>query len=207
MDHNATDNAQSPQNPNRSKYVTIPLFLLLCFAVLWLFIEVGRIKLSVPITTLSSRVEINSSNISSISSRVEYVGAIARNADMHAHSHGYSDIRLKRNVSQLNNALDNISNLRGVTFLWDTEKEQHNMNMPRGNQIGFIAQEVEEIYPELVTIGPNGFKQVDYDKVTPIMVEAIKEQQIQISNLQQQNAELEARIELLEKLLYDQAIP
>ena len=62
---------------------------------------------------------------------------------------------------------------------------------------------MEKIYPELVTIGPNGFKQVDYDKVTPIMVEAMKEQQMQISNLQQQNAELEARLELLEALLCD----
>lgn len=216
------------QKMGRSRYITLSLVFLLCVSVLWLYIEVGRVKIQVPITTLNTRVEINnqnisslttdfstlasdlsfiSTNISSMASELSYVGSIARNANRYAHSHPYSDIRLKRDISPLENALGNITMLQGVTFVWDSDNVPRDMNMTDGQQIGFIAQEVEEVYPELVSLGPNGYLLVDYDKVTPILVEAIKEQQYEISSLQQENADLEKRIELLEKIIYDQTTP
>ena len=79
--------------------------------------------------------------------------------------------------------------------------------MSEDKQIGFIAQEVEKIYPELVTVGPDGFKQVDYDKFTPILVEAIKEQQDQIAYLEDKNAELEQRLDYIESLIDNQVNP
>jgi len=78
-----------------------------------------------------------------------------------------SDARLKKNVSTIENALDIVDNLRGVWFDWkDTERE--------GREIGFIAQEVQEILPEVVNA--NGkFLGMQYSKITALLVEAIKE--------------------------------
>ena len=57
-------------------------------------------------------------------------------------------------------------------------------------QIGFSAQEVEKLFPEVVTTDANGYKSVDYGRLTPVLVEAIKEQQKQIDAQQQQIDEL-----------------
>jgi hypothetical protein len=204
---------QKPR-PNRSQYVTIPLFILLVLAALWLYVEVGRIKLPTlqqSVIPLALRVDTNTFNISSLSSDISsmdselnYVRAVAEHADSYAHSHTWSDSRLKKSVSTISNALENIAKLRGVVFFWNTEIDQIS-SASSNPQIGFIAQEVEEIYPELVSTGADGYKGIDYAKITPILVEAIKEQQTQISELQQQNAALEARITELESIAYDDA--
>jgi hypothetical protein len=57
---------------------------------------------------------------------------------------------------------------------------------------------VELVYPELVSVGANGLKMIDYAGLTPILLEAIKEQQTAISRLEKQNAELADRIIKLE---------
>ena len=64
----------------------------------------------------------------------------------------------------------------------------------KGNDIGFIAQELEIIYPELVKTGSNGYKSVDYSKLTPILVEAIKAQQAQIDALKTENGSLKSEL-------------
>jgi len=53
-------------------------------------------------------------------------------------------------------------------------------------QIGFIAQELEQVYPELVSSDQNGYKTVDYVKLIPVLVEAIKQQQLMMIDLQHQ---------------------
>jgi hypothetical protein len=90
-----------------------------------------------------------------------------------------SDARLKKNVRSLDSALDDVLRLRGVTFTWRDEKLAQ-----KGTQLGFIAQEVEDVLPELVGEGRDGFKAVQYASLTPVLVEAIKEQQAQIDALQ-----------------------
>jgi pimeloyl-CoA synthetase len=62
-----------------------------------------------------------------------------------------------------------------------------------GSQIGVIAQEVEAIYPQLINISADGYKGVDYSKFTPILIEAIKEQQTQIQTLQINEQRLKAK--------------
>ena len=57
-------------------------------------------------------------------------------------------------------------------------------------QIGFSAQEIEKLFPEVVMTDANGYKSVDYGRLTPVLVEAIKEQQKQIDAQQQQIDEL-----------------
>ncbi|MBO4601844.1 MAG: hypothetical protein J5651_01625 [Salinivirgaceae bacterium] len=63
------------------------------------------------------------------------------------------------------------------------------------------AQEVEEIFPELVQTDPKGFKSVDYTKLTPVLIEAIKEQQKEIDELKAANNKLQSQIEeILKKM-------
>ena len=87
-----------------------------------------------------------------------------------------SDERLKENVTTLTGSLDKINQLRGVSFNWKNEARG------TGNNIGFIAQEVESVYPELVgdgglpdVDGESPHKHVNYEKLVPALVEAIKE--------------------------------
>ena len=84
-----------------------------------------------------------------------------------------SDLRLKENISTLTNALDKVKNLRGVTFqLKDRNAGGDDF------RIGFIAQEVNEVIPELTFVNktiPEEYMGVHYDNVTALLVEAIKE--------------------------------
>jgi hypothetical protein len=104
-----------------------------------------------------------------------------------------SDARFKRNVVSIENALDSILNLRGVTYEWDTEKWKER-GLPAGKQIGFIAQEVEKVLPELVTTDAKGYKMVSYADAVPVLVEAVK-------TLKKNNDAKDARISELEKRL------
>ena len=65
------------------------------------------------------------------------------------------------------------------------------MQLSNNHQIGVIAQEVEAVLPELVSEDENGYKAVAYDKISAVLVEAIKEQQKQIDELQKKIIELE----------------
>jgi hypothetical protein len=102
-----------------------------------------------------------------------------------------SDARYKTNIAAFPNALDAILNLRGVTFDWKQE-DFPDMNFADGKQIGFIAQEVEQILPELVMTDAKGYKSVAYANIVPVLVEALKQQQKQITAQQ-------AKMEALEK--------
>jgi hypothetical protein len=87
-----------------------------------------------------------------------------------------SDARLKTNVETVGaSALGIVGRLRGVRFDWKPETGNGTRR-----QIGFIAQEVEQVLPELVSTDDDGTKSVAYASAVPVLVEAIKEQQKQI---------------------------
>lgn len=90
-----------------------------------------------------------------------------------------SDIKLKKNIQPLENGLQKILSLRGVTFEW---KDDEFSQQPH-KQLGLIAQEVESIFPEIVQIGHDGIRSIHYIGLITPMIEAIKEQQKQISSL------------------------
>ncbi len=94
-----------------------------------------------------------------------------------------SDERLKENVVQIEDALDKIMQLRGVHFEWD-KTNSHTEFLGDGRQTGLIAQEVEVLFPELVYEDMQGYKMIDYQKLTALNLEAIKEQQEMIEVLQ-----------------------
>jgi len=88
-----------------------------------------------------------------------------------------SDIRFKKNISSIEGVLSKIKQLRGVTYNWkDNTKDT-------AQQIGFIAQEVEKVFPQLVKTDEKGMKSVAYSNMVPVLLEAIKEQQKQIDEL------------------------
>ena len=81
-----------------------------------------------------------------------------------------SDKRLKDNIKPIEGALDKVCKLGGYEFDWNAKQDVY-----EGHDIGVIAQEVETIFPELVTDRDNGYKAVKYEKLVPALIEAIKE--------------------------------
>ena len=93
-----------------------------------------------------------------------------------------SDARLKTAVVALTEEKDVmaiLASLRGVAFNWDTSNSRVT-NAGPGRQIGFIAQEVEAVLPEVVHVEPDGYRSVDYAKLTAFLVEVAKAQQARI---------------------------
>jgi hypothetical protein len=111
-----------------------------------------------------------------------------------------SDARMKSDVAPIEGALDKVMAMRGVSFLWK-RAEFPKENLEKGPQIGFVAQEVEEVCPELVSTGDKGIKGIDYSRMTPVLVEAMKEQQRVISDQQTTINEQKARLDALESAL------
>ena len=87
-----------------------------------------------------------------------------------------SDINLKENIHQIKNPLDKVIQINGVGFRWKDSKEE---------AMGVIAQDIEEVIPELVK-NSNGTKTVNYNGLVGVLIEAIKEQQRQIEELKKQ---------------------
>ena len=96
-----------------------------------------------------------------------------------------SDERLKENVKPIKNALDKVSQIQGVEFDWKplSDKEKKTIHGNEGHDVGVIAQEVESVLPEVVQERDNGYKAVRYEKLVPLLIESIKEQQQQIEDL------------------------
>jgi hypothetical protein len=109
-----------------------------------------------------------------------------------------SDIRFKNNIYTLEKCLEKVLAMRGVSF--DLISDSLNVGIKRKN-IGFIAQELENVVPEVVITGSDGFKSVAYDKLTAILTEAIKEQHQQIESTKQENQLLKSELDELKALV------
>jgi hypothetical protein len=90
-----------------------------------------------------------------------------------------SDERLKKDIKPVTFALQSIQSINGVRYRWIDE------SLSKNSQIGVLAQDVEQVIPEAVTVGATGYKSVSYDRIIPMLIEAVKE--------------LKARVEELEK--------
>lgn len=118
-----------------------------------------------------------------------------------------SDRKLKRNIEPMKNALEIVTQLQGKTYEFRTE-EYTNLALPDGKHLGFIAQEVEEVLPEIVAKAsqpmlknPEGedlkieaFKSINYTALIPVLTEAIKEQQQIIDTQDEKILSLEERL-------------
>ena len=119
------------------------------------------------------------------------------NGDMQATSYNaLSDERLKQRIYTLSGALETINQLRGVSYYW---KKEHKTKDLSRNQYGFIAQEVEQILPNIITScsgesinGIYGQKGLNYTSIIPWLVEAVKD-------LTKENTELKQKVSSLEE--------
>jgi hypothetical protein len=107
------------------------------------------------------------------------VGRIDASNDIVAYS--TSDERLKYNIVPITNPIAKIEAIGGYTFDW--KPEHKNLHGFEGHDVGVIAQEIESILPEVVTTRDTGYKAVKYEKIVPLLIEAIKDLQKQIDEL------------------------
>jgi hypothetical protein len=102
-----------------------------------------------------------------------------------------SDERLKTNVETLEHSLNKILSLHGVSFNWKKDGTAG---------IGLVAQEVEKVYPALVSTNPGtGYKAVQYGNLVAPLIEAIKEQQKQNDDQQKSIEHLQQELTALKR--------
>ena len=105
---------------------------------------------------------------------------------------GFSDIRLKKNIRKIENAIDKVKKIKGVHYDYNSKGIEvmslTKSHIERGddkNHIGVIAQEVQKVLPEVISPAPcdSDYMTVKYEHMVPLLIEAIKEQQKQIEDL------------------------
>jgi hypothetical protein len=90
-----------------------------------------------------------------------------------------SDERFKDNIVEIDNSLDKVEALRGVYFDWNDKQDIY-----EGHDIGVIAQEVEAVLPEIVETRVDGYKAVKYEKLTAVLIQAVKELSARVKELE-----------------------
>ncbi len=103
-----------------------------------------------------------------------------------------SDKRLKENIVNMKNVLPNVLKINPVYYEFINKKSH-----PAGRHIGFIAQEIEPLFPELVNKNSQGFLSLQYANMTAVLLQAIKEQQVIIDEQNKKNKELEMQLKLI----------
>jgi hypothetical protein len=145
---------------------------------------VGQTKLGA--TTSTSFV----ANNITVTSNLTANGQIYSRGNITAFFGSPSDARFKENVRNIESALSKVKAINGVTYDWtqeflDSEKEKSGIDL-RKNDLGVIAQEVEAVVPEVVDTREDGFKFVKYEKLTGLLIEAIKELDTKLEDIKKQ---------------------
>ena len=91
-----------------------------------------------------------------------------------------SDKRLKDNIVRIENPLEKVGKIGGYTFDWNDKQKTY-----EGHDVGVIAQEIQEVLPELVTERDNGYLAVKYEKIVPLLIESIKELKQEVDEIKQ----------------------
>jgi hypothetical protein len=102
-----------------------------------------------------------------------------------------SDVRVKKSVMPLKGALEKLSRLRGVSFEWKNPEEQGNLT---GTQIGLVAQEVEEVFPEWISTDPSGYKNLTIRGFEALVIEAFKQLKAEKETVKADNETLRAKL-------------
>jgi hypothetical protein len=105
-----------------------------------------------------------------------------------------SDARVKNNIMPIESSLNIIARIQGVSYLWKDEQFE-GRNVSGRKHYGVVAQEIEKILPELVEEGSDGKKRVAYVELIPVLIEAVKEQQMAIEHQQKEIDELKNQLQ------------
>ena len=110
-----------------------------------------------------------------------------------------SDSRIKENVSTLGSVLSKVMQLNPVEFDWGNPIKNHNPDRTSNHDFGFLAQEIEQIYPDIINTGgltnddmPDNIKSMTYTSMIAILTKGIQEQQTMIEALTSRVAALES---------------
>lgn len=113
-----------------------------------------------------------------------------------------SDNRFKQNISNIKNATDKIKALNGLSYTFKQDFGKYDFNEAKGKkQLGFLAQDVEKVFPELVDKNEEGYLSVNYIGLIPVLFEGFKEQQEVLNQQQKEIAALKSNMQKLEALL------
>ena len=140
------------------------------------FYNAGAVVYTIGHDDGTGRFVIGTTNVDTPKVTFDTSGNVYAAADVIAYAS--SDKKLKDNIVNIKNPLDKISKLNGIEFDWNNNQDVYD-----GHDIGVIAQEVEEVLPEIVETRDDGYKAVKYEKIVPLLIEAIKEQQEEIELL------------------------
>ena len=113
-----------------------------------------------------------------------------------------SDRRFKKDITPITNALDKIMKIDGVGYNWKAD-EFKEMSFDQRHQLGVIAQDIEKVLPEAVTVDDKGYYSVSYTTIIPVLVEAVKEQQNEILSLQKNQKEQQEELNALKRLMQE----
>jgi hypothetical protein len=152
-----------------------------------------------------------SGNSSGKNSYVDWQGSVLtleRSGDAHFKRNVYasnfplsSDARFKKNITPITtDSITKLSRLQGNHYQWRT-KEFEEKNFSEGTQLGFIAQDMQKVFPELVHEDKDGYLSINYTGLIPVLTEAHKQQQKTIESQQTQIDNLVERMVALENLL------
>jgi hypothetical protein len=134
-------------------------------------------------TSTSISITNSTTSTSKTTGALIVTGGIGTSGDIFAGgdivAYASSDIRLKTNLELISNPLHKINQIGGYSFEWNVDKQ----SIYRGKDYGVIAQEIEEILPELVDTRENGYKAVKYDKLVSLLIEGIKDLSKQVEEL------------------------
>mgnify|MGYP000433275201 CR=1 FL=1 len=132
------------------------------------------------VITLTNTTATNATDVGAlvVQGGVGIGGALKVAGDVVAYAS--SDERLKDNIELISNPIEKVQSLKGVTWDWNSNADELQQSLPN---VGVIAQDVEKVLPQLVIDRDNGFKGVDYAKLTGLLIEAVKDQQKQIDEL------------------------
>ena len=107
---------------------------------------------------------------------------------------GSSDRNLKDNIQPIENPLEKMDKIGGYTFVWNNKQSTY-----KGKDIGVVAQEIQEVLPEIVATRANGYLGVKYEKIVPLLIESIKENTKQIKELKQEVEDIKKNCDCLNK--------
>jgi hypothetical protein len=126
-----------------------------------------------------------SSGLTYSASLLNVTGGITASSDIQSTAgdiiaYSSSDRRLKTNIEPITDALNKVNSLDGITYNWNELAENKDTEI---REAGLIAQQVAEVLPEVSTIRENGYMAIRYERVIPLLVEAIKELSAEVKEL------------------------
>lgn len=106
---------------------------------------------------------------------------------------GSSDRRFKENIKPIYQATEKLNQLSGYTYTWKDKKDFPGQVLGEGKDMGVIAQEVEAVFPDVVSTNKDGYKSVNYNALIPVLIEALKESNKKIKDLEKRITTLELK--------------